>query len=364
MAKITVIGVGHGGFAVASDMALAGHEVLFYVADRYVDRVKKLFEEKTIILTGVGRTGEAQIKTVTSSPEEAFKNDLIFVVIPAYAQEKFAREISEFMRKGHKLVLIPGSTGGALVVGKIFNQLNVDKDVIVSEMHTLPYACRKTGDIGVEILLECEKLYFAAFPSKYNKEMENTMKQFYPNIELVNDVLETALNNGNFISHPAPMVLNAGKIEHGEFEHYHYKHGITKSVARVIERIEEERKEIVKALKYPYVNSKDRLVLMNYGPERETLYEIYRDSEVFNSLKGPYTLENRYLTEDIPYSLRAISSIGEMLGIDTPYMDSIIILASGLMDEDYMENGRNTHKMGIDFNKIKDVRDFLENGYQ
>ena len=363
MAKITVIGVGHGGFAVASDMALAGHDVLYYVADRYANRVKKLFDQKTITLTGVGRNGDARLSTVTSSAEEAFKNDLIFVVIPAYSQEAFAREISKFMRKGHKLVLIPGSTGGALVVGKIFDELNVDKDVIISEMHTLPYACRKTDDIGVEILLECKKLYFAAFPSKYNDEMFEIMKDFYPDIELVNDVLEIALNNGNFISHPVPMVLNAGKIEYGEFPHYHYKHGITKSVARVIERIEEERKAIIEILNYPYINSKDRLYLMDYGPKRDDLYEIYRDSDVFNSLEGPYTLNNRYLTEDIPYSLRAISSIGELIGVNTPFMNSIITLASGLMDEDYMETGRTTLDMGINFNKLDNIKKLLRYGY-
>jgi opine dehydrogenase len=363
LAKITVIGIGHGGFAVASDMALAGHDVLFYVADRYVKRVKKLFEQKTITVTGVGRKGEAKLSSVTSSPEEAFKNDIIFAVIPAYSQEGFAREISRFMRKGHKLILAPGSTGGALVVGKIFHELNVDKNVIVSEMHTLPYACRKTGDISVEILLECKKLYFAAFPSKYNDEMFEMIKEFYPNVELVSDVLETALNNGNFISHPVPMVLNAGKIEYGEFPHYHYKHGITKSVARVIERIERERKSIIEALNYPYINSKDRLYLMDYGPKRETLYEIYKDSDVFNSLEGPYTLENRYLTEDIPYSLRAISSIGELIGIDTPYMNSIITIASGLMDKDYMEDGRKVSDMGIDSQKFEGIKKLLSEGY-
>lgn len=362
MAKITVIGIGHGGFAVAADMTLAGHEVTFYVAERYKNRVAEIFEKKTITLTGVGRNGEAKLFNVTSSPEEAFANELIVPVLPAYTQVSFAREISPHLRKGHKLFLVPGSTGGSLVMARVLKEQNKLDDIILSEMHTLPYACRKTGDFSVEILLDCTKLYFAAFPAKYNEEMFEIVKELYPKVELVNNVLETAINNGNPISHPVPMVLNAGRVEDNGVSNFHYR-GITPSVARVIEHLEKERKEIVEALGYPYIHSKDRIRLMDYAPKRDTLYETYRDSKVFNSLEGPNTLDNRYLTEDTPYSLRAIVAIGESLGIKTPNMNSIITIASALMGKDYMADGRTMDTMGLKNMSIEELNSFLEQGY-
>lgn len=362
MAKITIIGVGHGGFAVAADMTLAGHEVTFYVAERYKGRVKKLFQEKTLKLTGVGRTGEAKLANVTSCTDEAFANDIIIPVLPAYSQEAFAREIAPNLRKGHKLILMPGSTGGALVTGRVLKECGKFEDVVISEMHTLPYACRKTGECSVDILLECAVLYFAAFPAKYNNEMFEIAKTLYPKVELVDDVLETAINNGNPISHPVPMVLNAGRVEDENVQNYHYR-GITPSVARVIEALEEERKKIVETLGYKYIHSKDRIRLMNYAPQRETLYEAYRDSEVFNSLMGPDSLDNRYLTEDTPYSLRAIVAIGRFLEIETPNMNAIITIGSALMGEDYMANGRTMKTMGLEEVSRDNIKEFLYKGY-
>lgn len=362
MAKITVIGVGHGGFAVAADMTLAGHEVTFYVAERYKNRVEKLFEEKTLHLSGVGRTGAAKLAHVTSSPEEAFANDIIVPVIPAYSQQSFAKEIAPNLRKGHKLILIPGSTGGALVTARVLKEENKLDGVIISEMHSLPYACRKTGECSVDILLECGVIYFAAFPAKYNEEMFEIAKTLYPKTQLVSDVLETAINNGNPISHPVPMVLNAGRVEDDAVQNYHYR-GITPSVARVIEVLEEERKAIVAALGYKYIHSKERIQLMNYAPKSDSLYEAYRDSEVFSSLTGPDTLDNRYLTEDTPYSLRAIVAIAKFLGVPTPNMEAIITIGSALMGANYMTDGRTMKSMGLEGIKKESIKEFLYNGY-
>ncbi len=363
--NITIIGIGNGALAAAADLTLSGHKITLYVSEKYKHRVGNLIEDKTITLTGVGRIGEAKIEKITTNLEEALKDtDLIMPILPAYGQKDFAEEIAPFIRGGHKIVLAPGSTGGALVIGKILYEKGKLKDVKISEMHTLPYACRKTSSTSVNILLECRKLYFATFPAKYNQEMYDIVKSLYPAIEPMTDVLESSLNNGNPISHPAPVILNAGKIEYYEGEHYHYREGITPSVARVNKKIDLERLEICKKFGYKAINAKDRLFLMGYAPKRETLYESYRDSKVFNPLKGPKDLNDRYLTEDTPYSLVALSNIAHSIGLKTPVMDSVITLASALKDEDYWKMGRTLEDLGIEGMNIEEIKDFLQNGYK
>lgn len=363
MSQVTIIGTGHGGYAVAADLTLAGHDVTFYVSEKYASRVEVLFQEKTITLSGKGRQGEAKLYNVTSDPNVAFKNDIIMPVVPAYSLKSFAEEAAPHLRDNHKIFLVPGSTGGSLVVARKLHELGKLNGVKIAELHTLPYASRKKDNSSVEIVLMCKTLYFSAFPAKYNEEMHDIMKGFYPIVELQNDVLETSLNNGNPISHPAPIVLNAGAIEHSNGNHYHYRDGISPSVARVLEKMDAERKLIVESLGYPFIETRKRIVDMDYAPARDTLYESYRDSKTFSSLQGPDSLSNRYLTEDTPYSLMVFSKLAKSLDIQTPIMDSIIHLASALRDEDYFTTGISLEDLGLENKSIVEIKDLLQNGY-
>ncbi|RQD72055.1 MAG: NADP transhydrogenase subunit alpha [Tindallia sp. MSAO_Bac2] len=362
---VCIIGSGNGALAAAADLTLRGHQVNFYVNDHYRNRLKSLFEEKTIKLDGVGETGLAKLNMVTSDLAEALEDtDLIMPVLPAYTIGKLAEELADYLKPDARIVLAPGSTGGALIMArKLYEKLGKNQ-IRVSEMHSLPYAARSNGEQNEAlILLECKKLYFSTFPAKYNEEMTELVKAIYPSIETVSDVLESSLNNGNPVSHPAPVVLNAGKIEYFNGEHYHYREGITPSVARVNGRIDEERLAICKALGYPAIRAIDRLYAMGYAPKRETLYECYRDSDAFNPLKGPTSLQDRYLVEDTKCSLVALASLGDALGIDTPVMDSVIVLASTLNDEDYGETGCTVSDWGLEGKTIEEIKTFLYEGY-
>ncbi len=362
--KITIIGGGNGAFTAASDLTLAGNEVTLYEDERFKSNIEEILKSRKITLKGVGRTGDAVLAGVTTDLGEALKDaDIVMPVMPAYALKNFALKMVDHLKPGMKIILTPGSTGGALIVSKIWNDKGVLSGVRLAEMHTLPYACRKVDPSTVNILLECKKMYFASFPAIYNEEMYALISGLYPAVELVSNVLESSLNNGNPVSHPAPVVLNAGKIEYFKGEHYHYREGITPSVARVNEAIDKERQAICAKFGFPLVDAKERLHLMGYAPKRDSLYECYRDSAAFNPLKGPKDLNDRYLTEDTPCSLVALSSIASSIGIDTPVMDSIITIASTLKDEDYWSTGITVEDLGLKGKNVKQIMDFLQTGY-
>ena len=63
--------------------------------------------------------------------------------------------------------------------------------------------------------------------------------------------------------------------------------------------------------------------------------------------KGPRSTENRYITEDVPYGLVPIASIGRELGVATPAIDALVGLACVVNDRDWWSEGRTAHKMGL-----------------
>ena len=57
-------------------------------------------------------------------------------------------------------------------------------------------------------------------------------------------VLETSLNNGNFIVHAPMVIMNAGWIEHTNGEFMFYRDGATRSIGSVIDATTAERDTI------------------------------------------------------------------------------------------------------------------------
>lgn len=361
--RITVVGCGNGAFATAADLSSQGHEITLYADPSHAHNFDEIAASGYITCTGDGPVGDIPVHAVTTDEKTAFADpDLIIVTTPAYAHESVAVRIAPYLKDNSMILLSPGGTGGALVFSIILKAHSGAAGLRIGEFHTLPYAARKTGKGGVNIILMVKFLMFAAFPAVYNDDMFGIVKSIYPNTVLAADVMETSLNNGNATTHPAPVVLNAGKIEYYG-RHNHYAEGITPSVANVVQLIDDERKAICRRFGYEEIDIKDRLHWMGYCPRHDTLYEcIQASKDVFLPIKGPDRLDDRYLTEDTPSSLVFMSSIADIAGVETPYMDSVITLASGLMSEDYMKTGRHMGKVGILHVEPEDIRDYLLTG--
>lgn len=361
--RITVIGCGNGAFATAADLSARGHEITLYVQESHKKNFDAIRESKTIVCKGLGPQGPVKIHEVTHDVELAMKDpDLIIPVLPSFAHEDVAKTIAPYVKPGMKIFMSPGSTGGALVFAKVFRDLGKLKGVKFADVHTLPYTARRVGADGVNITLLTDVMYFAAFPAKYNQEMYDFIHPLYANLQMMSDVLEAGLNNGNGTTHPAPVVLNAGKIEYYK-KHYHYAEGITPSVGNVIQLIDDERKAICKAFGYEEIDIKDRLYKMGYCERKDTVYECIQSSkDIFLPLEGPNDLNGRYLVEDAPYTLVCMSSIGDVAGVHTPLMKSVVSLAGALKNEDYWKTGRTLDKVGLAGMSIKEIKHYLYNG--
>jgi len=63
--------------------------------------------------------------------------------------------------------------------------------------------------------------------------------------------------------------------------------------------------------------------------------------------EGPFTLNTRHLTEDVPYGLVTYESLGKILGVPTPIISAVITMAEGLLDRDFRSVGRTVEALGI-----------------
>jgi len=99
-----------------------------------------------------------------------------------------------------------------------------------------------------------------------------------------------------------------------------------------------------------------------YDAAGRTLFEAMRNNRGYDGIKAPKTVYTRYITEDIPMSLVPIAELGKLGGVETPTIDSIILLGSLLHETDYRAQGRNVETMGLSNMSLKDIRNFIING--
>ena len=93
-----------------------------------------------------------------------------------------------------------------------------------------------------------------------------------------------------------------------------------------------------------------------YSAAGKDLYEAMHANAGYKGIKAPVTLNHRYITEDIPMSLVPLASIGEMLGVETPTIRSIVQLAGVLHGRDYWAEGRTVDKLGIEGMSVREIR--------
>ncbi len=346
--KITVLGAGAGGTAVAFDCASHGHEVRLFDFPDFPDNVAKIAAQGGINAEG-DISGFGDIAYSGHDIDAALEGaELIYVVGPAYSTESFGEAVAGKLSPGQTVIVTPGSCGGALAF-KRAARLAVDDDSIrVAETSTLHYAVRLTepGHIRVFLKLKAGNL-LAALPKQHTGAILDLVSDVYPSMEPAESVLQTSLQNANPIIHPAVTLCNAARIEMTGGDFLFYEEGVSDSVGRLIEALDKERIAIGEKLGITVLS--DPEMGMRQGYMLENNYGSgYRKAPGFLGIGAQPQLDHRYLNEDVGYGLVFMSKLGKQLGVETPGMDAVINVATIVMARDYRAEAlRTPESLGI-----------------
>lgn len=348
-----VLGAGHGGMAMAAHLSILGFNVNLF--NRSEERIRPVQARGGIEVTGEIE-GFAKLNVVTSNPSEALcDRDVLMLVVPATAHYGMAEIIAPYLKDGQILVLNPGRTGGALEVSKILRERNPSTKIYIAEAQTLLYAARVTNPGQVHIFSIKNSVPIASLPAYQTVDILPVIRKALPQFVPGDNVLKTSLDNIGAVFHPAITMLNTGRIEdtHGDFEYY--VEGVTPAVANVLESLDSERVRVAEALGIR-VNTAREWLYMAYDAAGKTLLDAMRANSSYAGIRSPRTMDHRYLSEDVPFSLVPIASIGDMLGIPTPVIKSFIQLASVMHGVDYWKQGRTVERLGLKGMSVKEIR--------
>ena len=343
--RVTIMGGGNGALTAAAELSITGHEVTLFEMPAFAESVRHIRETAQVSATGV-IDGHGPL-TVTHDVAEAISQaELIVIVVPTTFQITYAELLLPHLRDGMNVALMPGSLG-SLEFMEYLRTHGCTADITVSEFAALPYACRIVGPGQVRVFGRRRFVSLGVFPADKADRVAPIANDLYPGIEILESVLAAGLNNPNPTLHCLGVLLSSSRIEYSRGDFYYYEEGLTPQVCKAVEAIDQERINIGTALGVDVLSLRDTYYKMGYGPKGDTFWSVIRGVATLQVIKGPEQIDSRYLTEDVPIGLTIYSQLGEVLGVDTAIMKSVITLAGALLERDFVAEGRTLERCGI-----------------
>jgi opine dehydrogenase len=366
--KITILGGGHAAFAHAADLSLKGFEVrLFELPEMAATlapvRARGGIEAKPAPSTGLpGGLGCPQL--ITTDAQAALEGaDVIFMVVPAFAQNAFSRAIAPYIKPTQIVALSPANFGGAVTLAATLRAQGCETLPVIVEAQSMMYACRKDGPASVRIFGFKHGLRLAVFPAQLTGQTLPVIQQIFPAVQPVPNILWTWLSSSNAVAHPPVAILNAGRIENTGGDFLFYVDGVTPAVRRVMTAVDAERLAIGAALGLDLIPDAE-MVKIWYG-HQGFVDETYPDearNPIYAAIKAEPALDSRYLTEDVPYGLVPLEDMGRRVGVVTSVISALIDLSNVMLGRDFRAEGQTLDTIGLGGLTMDALKQLAETG--
>lgn len=377
---VAILGGGAVGKAVGADCALGGNKVRICDLEPYASVTLANLNRTGITLKGneknkygFKRTGTAHFDMITTDVEECVKGaKIIIVAVPSVAHDTFFEKLVPVLEDDMIIHIIPDNYG-TLKLRKKMRELGCKKKVIIGGWSSAPYGARVVTEGSVmtsEVFLVYRAITLrgAALPTTDQEDFLESSKYLgcFDSITQGdgptggNTVLDIGFSNVNPVLHCPGTLLGVGVMENwgkifggnDKYTYSIYSHAYCPSIAEVQYAFYLEELELAKAIgvsvqEYPKKNFLSRTSIL--GPEYMGEDCIVPFDEQYETAygTGPFTIQNRYITEDIPVGCHIYHELGKKYGVKTKVIDSMITLASVMTGHDFYSEGMTLDDLGI-----------------
>lgn len=341
--KIAVLGGGHGCYAAAADLALAGHDVRLWRRD--AQALQAVVAAGSIVLKDADGPREVRIALATEDIARVLDGaKLVLIPSPALAQADIARAIAPHLRDG-QVVFLPPGTFGSFVMARLVRQAGSKADVLWAETGTLPWLARKHGEREVNVTIRAVRLPTGVYPARRADEALAVIREAFPAVHGCGDALSGALMNAGPVIHPPLVVMNAAPLQHFERWDIHDE-GTQPAVRAVTDRLDLERVAVRQALGYgaPHYPLSD-----HYANDRWMYGDAHRKLVKSGDWREHIDLAtHRYVTEDTELGLAFLASVARWAGVDAPIAQGLLAVAGGWQGRDLRRGPRTLEALGLD----------------
>lgn len=399
MAIISVIGAGNGAHALAADCKLGGAEVRMYEFLKFNNKVKGIINSHRIRFEGIEmnyrnfkRNGTAIIDMVTYDMKQAVHGaDHILISIQSQGAEAVFEELAPLLEDGQTVSIFPDNFG-SLILRRIMKEKGITTKVIIAGYSSLVYGARLTDYNNLETETDVVNITYReneirvdTLPSTdYDAYLARTHE--IPALDATtlihgDTVLDIGLSNLNPLIHVPAVLLNAGAIENwgvvpnlGDKDVYYdiYAYGASPSVGRTQYAYFKDLAAIAAAYGVGIGAVSENALQSRMGPIGEMFYgegyqqpftEPLDQTTWLPTPKGAhFSLDSRYITEDVPVGCCGAISFANVLQVETPILHAMTCLANVVMRTDYYRSGYNLSLLGLEDMSASEMTTFMRTG--
>ncbi len=396
---IAVLGAGGVGKTLAGDCSLAGQKVRLWEQEDFAKRVFRNIESGIRLeggqfsYFGFERRGVARVELATTNMADAIKGaGIIAITTVAMAHEKIFRELVPLLEDGQVIHLIPDNYG-SFILRRIMREMKCDKKVIVGAWSTAPYGTRivQMGGVTTNTCKINDRVTMfrgAALPDSDTEAFLESGK-YITGYDAINDgckheghgyfaaktVIDANLSNVNPVIHVPGALLGAAVMQNfatvlgQDMKNYSlYGFALCPAIAEVQAVFWDEEKALAEAMgvdihhvAYEDFFSRTTMYGKEYmGPDFAVPFEE-KYPNFFGD--GPFDLENRYITEDVPVGCYVYQQLAKKYGVATPVIDSMILIANIMLKRDLCAASKYTLEyLGIGHMTKEQLDNYLYNG--
>lgn len=349
MANITIVGSGNSGCAHAAYLSSLGHNITLLKTSHSLhdDNFDTIQNNGGIFFIDNNKEKEVvrfqTIRKITRDIETAFiDSEYVFILTQSLQHKKIADLIIPYIQNIKMLLIVPGNFGSTF----FRDRLPTNVKIAEGESTIIDARIEKPGT--VRILFHNVRNALSFNPARTGKEGLQEIAEQIPNYtHLRTNVIETALHNPNLVVHTIGTIMSTARIEKCDGEFWMYKEGFSQSIWNLIEALDKEKNKVIAAYGGVPCDYLECCKFRNEQSETIDAKEAFLNYAENGSPKGPDTINNRYLLEDVPNGLCLLSSLGRNAKIDTPVTDSLIVISSTLLKRDFRNNGRTLNNIGL-----------------
>jgi opine dehydrogenase len=327
--RVAIIGSGGIGRGYFAYLTSQGHQPILWSPSGAAQA--DFTGTSTLDVTGQLETSLRPV--IARDCEEAVEGvEAIIIAVSANGFRTVLDQLAPHLANGQTVVISSHCSFAALYLHRQLTQRGLDLPVVA--WATTALTARKSGPRNVHISGVRSKLDVATLPVRHASiGLSVCQKLFGDRFEQRQDILAIMLSNLNPPAHMGIMLGNLTRAERGEdWPNYG---SITQGVGRIIDAMDVERLGLARAFGVEVRSVQEHFVHsfgVEPGPVGQMAAAVYRKRP---ELLGPKTLDTRFITEDVPFGLVPLETLGAIAGIPLPLHQAGIALFNAICARDF-----------------------------